>query len=53
MSDDRPMAPEDESARARARTDFDAGLEKTIRWYRENEAWWRPVAATPRSVSSS
>ena len=37
----------------RARTSFDEGLERTIRWYRENEAWWRPVAATPRSVSSS
>jgi dTDP-glucose 4,6-dehydratase len=21
---------------------FEAGLERTIRWYRENEAWWRP-----------
>jgi dTDP-glucose 4,6-dehydratase len=36
-----------------ARTSFADGLEQTIRWYRENEAWWRPVAATPRSVSSS
>lgn len=23
------------------RTDFDAGLDATIRWYRENESWWR------------
>ena len=23
-------------------TDFAAGLEATIAWYRENEAWWRP-----------
>jgi dTDP-glucose 4,6-dehydratase len=22
-------------------TDFVAGLQKTIDWYRENEAWWR------------
>lgn len=22
--------------------DFTAGLEDTIRWYRDNEAWWRP-----------
>ena len=22
-------------------TDFDAGLDATIRWYRENESWWR------------
>ncbi|MGZ8178314.1 dTDP-glucose 4,6-dehydratase [Williamsia sp. SKLECPSW1] len=24
-------------------TDFDAGLRATIEWYRDNEAWWRPV----------
>ena len=24
-------------------TDFASGLEETIRWYRENEAWWRPA----------
>jgi dTDP-glucose 4,6-dehydratase len=23
--------------------DFDEGLERTVRWYRENEAWWRPL----------
>jgi dTDP-glucose 4,6-dehydratase len=22
--------------------EFEEGLERTIRWYRENEAWWRP-----------
>jgi dTDP-glucose 4,6-dehydratase len=21
---------------------FEEGLERTIRWYRDNEAWWRP-----------
>ncbi|MFE4464987.1 dTDP-glucose 4,6-dehydratase [Oerskovia sp. NPDC056781] len=26
-------------------TDFRAGLEATVAWYRENEAWWRPVKA--------
>ena len=26
-------------------TDFNEGLAQTIRWYRENEAWWRPVKA--------
>ena len=26
-----------------AHTDFAAGLEATIRWYRDNEAWWRPA----------
>ena len=24
-----------------AKTDFDDGLEKTVRWYMENERWWR------------
>jgi dTDP-glucose 4,6-dehydratase len=23
--------------------DFDEGLEATVRWYHENEAWWRPL----------
>ncbi len=23
--------------------DFDAGIERTIQWYRENERWWRPL----------
>lgn len=26
-----------------ARADFAAGLAETIRWYRDNEAWWRPA----------
>ncbi|HVT20102.1 MAG TPA: dTDP-glucose 4,6-dehydratase [Mycobacteriales bacterium] len=25
------------------RVGIDAGLEETIRWYRENPAWWRPL----------
>ena len=25
--------------------DFEGGLDATIRWYRENEAWWRPQKA--------
>lgn len=25
--------------------DFEAGLEATIRWYKENEAWWKPQKA--------
>lgn len=24
-------------------TDFDQALEKTVAWYRENEAWWRAI----------
>lgn len=27
----------------RPRTSFEAGLEKTVRWYLENEDWWRRV----------
>ena len=23
--------------------DFDTGFEQTVRWYQENEAWWRPL----------
>ena len=26
-------------------TDFASGLAKTIEWYRQNEAWWRPAKA--------
>jgi dTDP-glucose 4,6-dehydratase len=27
----------------RARETFDAGVEETVRWYLENEWWWRPL----------
>lgn len=27
----------------RARHDFDSGIEATVRWYLENEWWWRPL----------
>jgi dTDP-glucose 4,6-dehydratase len=41
----------------RARTSFADGLERTVAWYRENEAWWRAVLerdrSSARSVSSS
>lgn len=26
-------------------TDFEAGLEATVQWYRDNENWWRPQKA--------
>ena len=26
-----------------ARETFDSGIEKTVRWYLDNEAWWRPL----------
>ena len=37
----------------RARTTFADGLEQTVAWYRENEAWWRSVLGHSRHVSSS
>jgi dTDP-glucose 4,6-dehydratase len=27
----------------RPRESFDAGLVKTVQWYRDNERWWRPI----------
>lgn len=27
----------------RAETDFEEGLARTVKWYRENEPWWRPL----------
>ena len=27
----------------RPETDFEEGLARTVKWYRENEAWWRPL----------
>ncbi|WP_334656768.1 dTDP-glucose 4,6-dehydratase [Sphingomonas panaciterrae] len=34
---------------------FDTGIEKTVRWYLDNEAWWRPIvergAAQRRGVA--
>jgi dTDP-glucose 4,6-dehydratase len=36
----------------RARTSFEQGLERTVEWYRQNEAWWRALSAGA-SVSSS
>jgi dTDP-glucose 4,6-dehydratase len=29
-----------------ARTSVEAGLERTVEWYRENEAWWRAIQAS-------
>ena len=28
-----------------AQESFSTGIEKTVRWYLENEAWWRPILA--------
>jgi dTDP-glucose 4,6-dehydratase len=27
----------------RAAVDFDAGIERTVDWYRDNEGWWEPI----------
>jgi dTDP-glucose 4,6-dehydratase len=37
----------------RARTSFEDGLERTISWYRDNEAWWRAPERRPANVFSS
>ena len=37
----------------RARTSFEDGLERTISWYRDNEAWWRAPERRPADVFSS
>jgi dTDP-glucose 4,6-dehydratase len=29
----------------RARTSFEDGLDRTVAWYRDNEAWWRAILA--------
>ncbi len=36
-----------------ARTSFETGLERTVAWYRENQAWWRGLRRTEASVFSS
>jgi dTDP-glucose 4,6-dehydratase len=37
----------------KARTSFEDGLERTISWYRDNEAWWRAPERRPADVFSS
>jgi dTDP-glucose 4,6-dehydratase len=37
----------------RARTSFEEGLETTVAWYRENEAWWRAARPAPAGAFSS
>ncbi len=31
------------------RETFETGIEKTVRWYLDNEAWWRPLVAAKAS----
>ena len=37
----------------RARTAFEDGLERTVAWYRDNEAWWRGILARESRAYSS
>jgi dTDP-glucose 4,6-dehydratase len=37
----------------RARTSFEEGLERTVAWYRDNEAWWRAILARESRAFSS
>jgi dTDP-glucose 4,6-dehydratase len=54
---DRHIGSTDKAERLlgwRARTSFADGLERTVSWYRQNQAWWQaPAAASDRVVSSS
>jgi dTDP-glucose 4,6-dehydratase len=36
-----------------ARTSFEDGLERTVDWYRANEAWWRTIQRPKAKLSSS
>jgi dTDP-glucose 4,6-dehydratase len=36
-----------------ARTPFEDGLERTVAWYRDNEAWWRAILAREAGALSS
>jgi len=36
-----------------ARTSFEDGLERTVAWYRDNEAWWRAILAREIRAYSS
>src|SRR4051812_16327282 len=37
----------------RAQTSFEQGLERTVAWYRDNEAWWRAARPAPAGAFSS
>jgi dTDP-glucose 4,6-dehydratase len=53
---DRHIGSTDKAERLvgwRARTSFADGLERTVSWYRENEAWWRALLAKTDTVVSS
>ena len=52
----RHIGSTDKAARLlgwKARTRFEDGLERTVAWYRDNEAWWRGIRARSVGVYSS
>jgi len=53
---DRHIGSTEKAARVlswRARTAFEDGLERTVAWYRDNEAWWRGILARESRAYSS
>jgi dTDP-glucose 4,6-dehydratase len=53
---DRHIGSTDKAERLlgwRARTSFEEGLERTVAWYRDNEAWWRAILAREARAFSS
>jgi dTDP-glucose 4,6-dehydratase len=53
---DRHVGSTDKAERLlhwRARTSFAEGLERTVAWYRDNEAWWRGILAREARAFSS
>ncbi len=55
LGHDRRYAIDPRALRAlgwRERVAFDLGLEDTVRWYRENEAWWRSIKDKNREFAA-
>jgi dTDP-glucose 4,6-dehydratase len=53
---DRHIGSTEKAARLlgwQARTTFEDGLERTVAWYRDNEAWWRAILARETRAYSS
>jgi dTDP-glucose 4,6-dehydratase len=52
---DRRYALDDSKIRTelgyRPGVDFEAGLDEVVRWYRDNEAWWRPLKERPDAAA--
>ena len=53
---DRHIGSTDKAERLlgwQAQTSFEEGLERTVAWYRDNEAWWRAILAREARAYSS